>query len=52
MAERFSYKTLGPDQTEAILDAYRKRRSCLGASLENGVFASSATVSRVVNAAI
>lgn len=52
MTERFSYGSLGEEQTEVVLDAYRRTRSCLRASLQTEVPVSSATVSRVVNAAL
>ena len=52
MNEIFNYKTLGPEQTTQILSAYIKVQSCLAASMQEGVFVSPATVSRVINAAI
>ena len=52
MDERFSYGTLGVEQTEIVVDAYKQTRSCLRTSLIDGVFVSSATVSRVVQEAV
>lgn len=52
MSEKFSYKTIGEEQTQIVLEAYERTRSCLRASMEEGVFVSAATISRVLNAAI
>ena len=52
MSERFSYGTLGVEQTGMVVDAYEQTRSCLRASLIDGVFVSPATVSRVVQGAV
>ena len=52
MSERFSYGTLGVEQTEIVVDANKETRSCLRTSLIDGVFVSSATVSRVVQEAV
>lgn len=52
MAERFSYSTFGMEQTQVILDAYERTGSYLRASLQEGVFASSATINRLVRKAV
>lgn len=52
MAERFSYGSLGAEQTEAVIKAYEETRSCERASLQEGIYTSSATVSRVVREAV
>lgn len=52
MSERFSYGTLGAEQTGAVLSAYEQTRSCKRTSLQEGVYVSSATVSRVIQEAV
>ena len=52
MSERFSYGTLGVEQTTVVIDAYEQTRSCLRTSLIDGVYVSPATVSRVVQEAV
>ncbi|OGY19043.1 MAG: hypothetical protein A2900_00855 [Candidatus Chisholmbacteria bacterium RIFCSPLOWO2_01_FULL_50_28] len=49
--EQRGYKTIGSDQVQVVLQAYNQTRSCERASMTDGVFCSSATVNRIVNAA-
>lgn len=50
--EQLAYKTLGLKQTHQVIEAYRKRKSCLAVSGMEGIYVSSATVSRVVGWAV
>ena len=52
MDERFSYGTLGVEQTAVVIGAYEQTRSCLRTSLIDDVHVSPATVSRVVQGAV
>lgn len=52
MNGEFCYNSFGPDQTRAVIEAYIDTGSCERASLKPGVYGSSATVHRLVHAAV